>query len=105
MVTYTAVEKGKDGPVAYSVSWPAAQKTPSAAQLKEMLAAARAQMQQAGADENGQVPPGPEHAAQSGAAPEAQTEAGGPAEAVQADEAAGCAAAHAAQRDEHTPKP
>ena len=75
-------------------------KTPSAAQLKEMLAAARAQMQQAGADENGQVPPGPEHAAQSGAAPEAQTEAG-PAEAVQADEAAGYAAAHAAKRRTH----
>ena len=33
MVTYTAVEKGKDGPVACSVSWPAGQ-TPSAAQLR-----------------------------------------------------------------------
>ena len=89
MVTYTAVEKGKDGPVAYSVSWPAAQKAPSAAQLKERLAAARAQMQQAGADEDGHVPPEPKPAAQSEAAPEAQTGAGGPAEAAQADEAAG----------------
>ena len=89
MVTYTAVEKGKDGPVAYSVSWPAAQKAPSAAQLKERLAEARAQMQQAGADEDGHVPPEPKPAAQSEAAPEAQTGAGGPAEAAQADEAAG----------------
>ena len=150
MVTYTAVEKGKDGPVAYSVSWPAAQKAPSAAQLKERLAAARAQMQQAGADEDGHVPPEPKPAAQkrsgrrrrkpgcgpgrggrqtkppgetaraeaeagpaeeqpgretaqtgespaaaqSEAAPEAQTKAGGPAEATHPD-----------QRDEHTPKP
>ena len=94
MVTYTAVEKGKDGPVAYSVSWPAAQNAPSAAQLKERLAEARAQMQQAGADEDGHVPPEPKPAAQSEAAPEAQTGAGGPAEATHPD-----------QRDEHTPKP
>ena len=66
MVTYTAVEKGKDGPVACSVSWPAGQ-TPSAAQLKEQLAAARARLQQAGAgetapDEAGPAPAAPEEA-------------------------------------------
>ena len=51
-------------------------------------------MQQAGADEDGHVPPEPKPAAQSEAAPEAQTKAGGPAEATHPD-----------QRDEHTPKP
>ena len=66
MVTYTAVEKGKDGPLAYSVSWPAGQ-TPSAAQLKEQLAAARARLQQAGAGETvpneaGPAPAAPEEA-------------------------------------------
>ena len=66
MVTYTAVEKGKDGPLACSVSWPAGQ-TPSAAQLKEQLAAARARLQQAGAGETvpngaGPAPAAPEEA-------------------------------------------
>ena len=66
MVTYTAVEKGKDGPLAYSVSWPAGQ-APSAAQLKEQLAAARARLQQAGAGETvpneaGPAPAAPEEA-------------------------------------------
>lgn len=66
MVTYTAVEKGKDGPVACCVSWPAGQ-TPSAAQLKEQLAAARARLQQAGAGETvpneaGPAPAAPEEA-------------------------------------------
>lgn len=62
MVTYTALEKGPDGPAAYAVCWPVGQ-TPTAGQLKEMLSAEK-QRQAAEEEPEDKPEEGPEEKAE-----------------------------------------